>query len=54
MRIEFNPKVKWLLVQQSEEKVIMHYMDKSWEMPVIAKRPPYYEKPVYGPYYPKI
>ncbi|GGB32465.1 hypothetical protein GCM10011409_07350 [Lentibacillus populi] len=54
MRIEFNPKVKWLLVDQSDEKVKMNYLQHSWLMPVIVKRPPYYTNPRYEPYYPLV
>lgn len=54
LRIEFNPKVKWLLVDQSDEKVKMNYLQHSWLMPVIVKRPPYYTNPRYEPYYPLV
>jgi len=54
LRIEFNPKVKWLLVNQSDEKVTMDYLRDHWSMPVIVKRPPYYTNPRYEPYYPLI
>ncbi len=52
MRIQFEPEVKWLLIDQSEDKVRMKYLQDSWLMPVIAKRPPYYTNPRYEPYYP--
>ncbi|WP_269410734.1 hypothetical protein [Lentibacillus daqui] len=54
MRMEFNPKVKWLLVNQSDEKVNMNYLQSNWSMPVIVKRPPYYTNPRYEPYYPLV
>jgi len=54
LRIEFNPQVKWLLVDQSDKKVNMNYLQHSWSMPVIVKRPPYYTNPRYKPYYPLV
>ncbi|MEW9675404.1 hypothetical protein ABRT01_04350 [Lentibacillus sp. L22] len=54
MRMEFNPKVKWLLVNQSDEKVNMNYLQSNWSMPITVKRPPYYTNPRYEPYYPLV
>ncbi|EQB38236.1 MULTISPECIES: hypothetical protein [Virgibacillus] len=54
MLITFHPKVTWLLIGHSEERVRMHYLDESWSMPVIGERPPYYSNPQYKPYFPLI
>jgi len=54
LRVEFNPTVKWLLVNESDERVCMSYLQHNWLMPVIAKRPPFYTNPRYEPYYPLI
>ncbi|GIN72720.1 hypothetical protein J14TS2_31950 [Bacillus sp. J14TS2] len=51
MRVMFNPVIKWLLVNQSNEKVRMEYLQYSWPTSVIARRPPYYTNPQYEPYY---
>ncbi|MFE8694886.1 hypothetical protein ACFYKT_00775 [Cytobacillus sp. FJAT-53684] len=52
MQVEFSPMVKWLLMNQSEDKVRIKYMKHSWLLPVISERPPYYTNPRYEPYYP--
>jgi hypothetical protein len=51
---EFNPEVKLLLVNHSNEKVKMVYMEDSWPMSKIALRPPYYCYPSYELNYPII
>ncbi|UOR12572.1 hypothetical protein [Halobacillus amylolyticus] len=53
---QYNPEVKLLLVNHSDEKVQMLYNDNpyTWQMPKIGPRPPYYYNPRYEPYYPKI
>ncbi|SEP81350.1 hypothetical protein [Piscibacillus halophilus] len=52
----YNPEVKFLLVNHSEEMVELLYDFNShtWEMPEIGPRPPYYDNPRYEPYYPVI
>ncbi|MED3795619.1 hypothetical protein P4571_24685, partial [Niallia alba] len=54
LRYEFNPEVKLLLVNHSNEKVKMVYMEDSWPMPKIGMRPPYYCYPSYELNYPII
>lgn len=51
MRFIFSPQVKALLINHSNEKVTMEYMNYSWPMPVISIRPPYYTNPRYEPEY---
>nr|WP_173720047.1 hypothetical protein [Heyndrickxia oleronia] len=51
MQFEFHMQVRDLLINQSNEKVTMHYMDHSWLLPMIGNRPPYYTNPRYEPYY---
>ncbi len=53
MRIEFFPRVTRLL-ENKEAKLKLNYLSKSWTVPTIAVRPPYYKDPVYEPYYPNI
>jgi hypothetical protein len=52
----YNPEVKLLLINQSDEKVEVLYNDNSVriEMPKIGLRPPYYAYPRYEQYYPII
>ncbi|KZE64280.1 hypothetical protein AWM68_14415 [Fictibacillus phosphorivorans] len=54
LRYEFNPEVKLLLVNHSDEKVKMVYMEDSWLMSKIGLRPPYYCYPSYELNYPII
>ncbi|MDK7665286.1 hypothetical protein [Cytobacillus oceanisediminis] len=54
MRFEFNPEVKLLLVNYSDEKVRMDYINHSWSMSEIGWRPPFYTNPRYGFNYPII
>lgn len=54
MRYEFSPEVELLLVNHSMEKVTMVYMEHSWLMPEIGRRPPYYCYPKYELNYPVI
>ncbi|GAA0325636.1 hypothetical protein J18TS1_25500 [Oceanobacillus oncorhynchi subsp. incaldanensis] len=54
VRYEFNPEVKLLLVNHSDEKVKMVYMEDSWLMPKIGLRSPYYCYPIYKLNYPII
>jgi hypothetical protein len=53
---EYNPEVKLLLVNHSDEKVQLLYNTNSytWSMPKIGPRPPYYCNPRYEQYYPTI
>jgi len=54
VEFEFNPIVKWLLVNKSDEKVSVSYLHHDWLLPIIATRPPFYANPQYKPYYPLI
>lgn len=51
----YNPEVKFLLRNQSDEKKQMFYADSQifW-VPIIGVRPPYYFHPRYEQYYPVI
>jgi hypothetical protein len=53
---EYNPEVKLLLVNHSDEKVQLLYNANpyTWSMPKIGPRPPYYCHPRYEQYYPTI
>ncbi|KRF54615.1 hypothetical protein ASG97_04220 [Bacillus sp. Soil745] len=52
----YSEEVKWLLVEQSDEKVELLYDSNpnTFELPLIGPRPPYYYNPRYVPYYPVI
>ncbi|SEM15517.1 hypothetical protein SAMN05192533_101231 [Mesobacillus persicus] len=52
----YNPEVKLLLVNQSNEKetVVYNHNPYGFQLPKIGPRPPYYTNPRYEPYYPKI
>ncbi|KPH74976.1 hypothetical protein AFL42_09270 [Oceanobacillus caeni] len=52
----YNPEVKYLLINQSNEKVAVFYNknQKPFELPMIGNRPPYYCNPRYEAYYPVI
>ena len=52
----YNPEIRVLLVNHSDEKVEMLYDSNpnTWEMPLIGSRPPYYCYPRYEQYYPVI
>ncbi|MGM0901126.1 hypothetical protein [Mesobacillus maritimus] len=52
----YNPEVKLLLVNQSDEKVNVRYNQNknAFKLPKIGPRPPYYAHPRYEPYYPII
>lgn len=52
MKYEYNPKIKLLLQENSEEKVVMTYIENRWVMPKVTDRPPYYKNPVYELHYP--
>ncbi len=54
MRYEFNREAELLLVNHSTEKVTMSYIEDSWPMPKIGRRPPYYCYPKYELNYPII
>ncbi|MRX71245.1 hypothetical protein GJU40_03540 [Bacillus lacus] len=54
LRYEFYPEAKLLLINQSNEKVQMLYIDRTWPMPRIGPRPPYYCYPEYQLNYPVI
>lgn len=47
VKYEFNKEVQLLLVNQSDDKVKMVYINNSWSMPKIGPRPPYYCYPTY-------
>lgn len=52
----YSEEVKWLLVEQSDEKVELLYDSNpnTFELPLIGPRTPYYYNPRYVPYYPVI
>lgn len=52
--LQYNPEVKLLLVNHSEEKIKVMYNDneKAFELPLIGPRPPYYAYPRYEQHYP--
>lgn len=52
----YNPEVKYLLINQSSEKVEVFYANniEPFILPLIGPRPPYYAYPVYQEYYPII
>ncbi|CAH0345367.1 MULTISPECIES: hypothetical protein [unclassified Bacillus (in: firmicutes)] len=51
----FSPEVRLLLVNHSDEKVMMLYdNDHTWPMPLIGPRPPYYTNPRYEKNFPLI
>lgn len=56
MNYYYNPEVKFLLINQSEEKVDVVYdaNHTPFPMPLIGKRPPYYAYPRYEAYYPVV
>jgi hypothetical protein len=56
MEYYYNPEVKLLLIDQSDEKEKLFYYNhsKSWEIPKIGPRPPYYIHPRYEQYFPII
>lgn len=54
MKFEIQPRVKYLLIPSSPERVTMAYQQFKWKQPIIAKRPPYYAHPRYEPYYPLV
>lgn len=56
MRYYYNPEVKLLLIRYSKEKVQVRYNNnpRSFDLPLIGPRPPYYANPVYTPYQPLI
>ncbi|MEI3613988.1 hypothetical protein [Pseudogracilibacillus sp. SO30301A] len=52
----YNPEVRFLLINQSSERVEVLYNEsaKAFELPLIGPRPPYYAYPIYQEYYPII
>ena len=56
LRYYYNPEVRFLLVNQSEEKDEIFYNASPYpfKLPKIGPRPPYYVHPRYEPYYPLI
>lgn len=51
----YDPEVKILLINQSDEKVQVHYNESyTFTLPFIGIRPPYYIHPRYEPEYPVI
>ncbi|WP_162840594.1 hypothetical protein [Gracilibacillus timonensis] len=56
MQYYYNPEVKLLLVNQSNEKVGVRYEagQHTFQLPKIGPRPPYYTNPRYGQYFPII
>ncbi|HWK22949.1 MAG TPA: hypothetical protein VNS08_07965 [Ureibacillus sp.] len=54
MRYYYNPQIKYLLMNQSEEKEVMKYQSMSIIVPKVGPRPPHYIHPLYVQYYPII
>ncbi|WP_234982738.1 hypothetical protein [Ornithinibacillus halophilus] len=56
MKNYYNPEVKYLLLPKSDKKesILYNKNEKSWDVPAIGPRPPYYTNPIYKPYYPSI
>ncbi|WP_169727339.1 hypothetical protein [Paucisalibacillus globulus] len=55
MSYYFNPEVKLLLVNQSDNKVTVRYgNNRKFHLPEIGPRPPYFTNPTYQQYYPKL
>ena len=56
MKYYYNPEVKLLLVNASDEKVNVTYAfnEFPFKLPLIGPRPPYYTQPRYEPYDPVI
>ncbi|HWL11807.1 MAG TPA: hypothetical protein VNQ57_02370 [Ureibacillus sp.] len=54
MNYYYNPEVKLLLINHSQEREIMHYQSMSIKVPKIGPRPPYYINPRYEQFYPVI
>ncbi|MFU0789426.1 hypothetical protein [Virgibacillus proomii] len=54
MDVVFNSEVVWLLIGGTQKKVRMKYINESWLMPVIGRRPPFYTSPRYDPFYSRI
>ncbi|MDN4491940.1 hypothetical protein [Ureibacillus aquaedulcis] len=50
----YNPEVKYLLINRSNEKEVMYYQSMRIKVPKIGPRPPYYIHPRYEHYYPVI
>ncbi|MEQ2525451.1 hypothetical protein WMO40_01955 [Bacillaceae bacterium CLA-AA-H227] len=53
---EYNPEVKYLLIEHSDERVsvLYNHNPRPFSLPLIATRPPYFIHPRYEPYYTKI
>ncbi|MDR4886346.1 hypothetical protein RGU12_02155 [Fredinandcohnia sp. QZ13] len=54
MRYYYSPEVKFSLMNESKERVQVHYLNQSFELPQIGVRPPYYYNPRYEHHYPLI
>jgi len=48
----FNEHVKFLLINESDEKVEVAYEESVFELPLIGPRPPFYAHPRYTEEYP--
>jgi hypothetical protein len=47
-----NEEIYFLLINQSERKVTVHYLEQSFQLPLIGARPPFYTRPQYEPSFP--
>lgn len=56
MQFYYNPEVRYLLLNESSEKVPVLYSASGtlFDLPLIGPRPPFYAYPVYQKYYPII
>lgn len=56
MSFYYSPEIRFLLIDDSSEKVEVLYTadGKTFELPLIGERPPYYAYPDYQQFYPII
>ncbi|MEH7380388.1 hypothetical protein V7138_07900 [Bacillus sp. JJ1533] len=54
MQYYYSPEVKFLLKNESKERVGVSYINQSFELPQIGSRPPYYYNPRYEHHFPLI
>lgn len=54
MKFQIYPEVVWLLVNETNQKEELVYLNHRWNVPVIGKRPPYYGNPRYTLNYPLV
>jgi hypothetical protein len=56
MKYYYNPEVKLLLCNKSEEQVTVTYIasKEQYQLPLTGNRPPYYTEPRYEQYYTKL